>query len=257
MARSSTGLEMVCEMFDTISNINPLIPETWLGKVFLTLDIDWAHDKIIEDTVDLIEMADVPATFFVTHETPFLTRLRENPKFELGIHPNFNHLLNGDFEQVRRVEEIISELMEIVPEASAIRSHSLTQSTRLLENFKSAGLTHDASHFVPHHIGTALAPYELWNGLCHVPHFWEDDIQIIYGSKDRNRFGSLDDLPLDAPGLRVYDFHPIHIFLNSESLKRYEATRPIHQNPEELIHNRFDGLGTRSVLEKLLKMKDA
>ena len=79
--------------FGLIREIRPERPETWRGRVFLTLDLDWACDGVLEDTIDLVEGEDVSATWFVTHDTPLLERIRSNPRFELGIHPNFNGLL--------------------------------------------------------------------------------------------------------------------------------------------------------------------
>ena len=55
-------------------------------------------------------------------------------------------------------------------------------------------------------------------------------------------------------GFHVFDFHPIHVFLNTESLDRYERTRSIHQNPKELIKHRYQGHGTRSWLMELLEL---
>lgn len=242
-------------MFAKISSINPLLPETWQNKIFLTLDIDWAHDDVVNDAIDLIETAGVAATFFVTHDTPVLERLRANSDFELGIHPNFNNLMSPNTKLNLGSEEIITQIKNIVPEATAVRSHSMTQSSVLLEQFKKFGLTHDVNHFIPHNAGMDLVPFELWNGLCRVPYFWEDDIQVIYEHRDSEKFGKLNALPLKAPGLQVYDFHPIHIFLNTENLNRYESTRPSHQHPDELIGARYDGIGIRNAFKELLEAK--
>jgi len=54
--------------------------------------------------------------------------------------------------------------------------------------------------------------------------------------------------------LKVLDFHPIHVFLNTESLDRYERTRPLHHNPKELIKHRFEGYGTRNRLLEVLEL---
>ena len=53
-------------------------------------------------------------------------------------------------------------------------------------------------------------------------------------------------------GLKVFDFHPIHVYLNTEDLSRYEQTRSLHHNPAELIKHRFAGTGTRTALEFIL-----
>lgn len=162
--------------FKTITTIKFDDESTWKNAIFLTFDIDWAHDDVVNDTVDLVETADIAATWFVTHDMPVLKRLRANSKFELAIHPNFNFLLEGDSHNGKNAREVIERLMEIVPEAKSVRSHSMTQSSGLLNLFDNFGLTHDVNHFVPHHIGIELKPWTLWNSLCRVPYNWEDDV---------------------------------------------------------------------------------
>jgi len=131
----------------------------------------------------------------------------------------------------------------------------MTQSSGLLEIFKGGGLTHDANHFVPYHTGIELKPWHIWNDLIRVPYSWEDDVHILYDSIGIPQ-KSPRDIAMDTTnrGLKVFDFHPIHIFLNTESLDRYERTRPLHRNPKELIKHRYQGYGTRSRLIDLLEL---
>lgn len=51
----------------------------------------------------------------------------------------------------------------------------------------------------------------------------------------------------------VFNFYPIHIFLNTENSERYELIRPFHQNSDKLILKRFNGVGTRIFSLDLLK----
>lgn len=234
--------------FGKISSIKTEQPSTWLDTTFLTFDIDWAHDEVLADTIDLVERAGISASWFVTHETPLLERLRGNALFDIGIHPNFNFLLQGDDRNGRNAEEVVNRLLAFVPEAKPIRSHSLTQNSHLLDLFSRVGLTHDCNHFIPAESGIAIRPWPLWNGLTRVPHFWEDDVACH--SRDNRPIQEL----LMRPGLKVLAFHPIHIFLNTETLARYERMRPRFQEPEELIKHRFQGEGTRSRLQQLLKL---
>ena len=81
-----------------------------------------------------------------------------------------------------------------------------------------------------------------------IPYFWEDDVACV-----DNNVNDVSQL-VYRKGIKVFDFHPIHVFLNTESLNRYENTRPLHQNPKELIKHRFDGYGTRSRLIQLLQL---
>ena len=234
------------DRFGKVRDVRVEDPSTWLSEIYLTLDIDWACDEIILDSIRLIEKAGVAATWFVTHETPVLERLRENPRFELGIHPNFNFLLDGDPRNGANAEEVIDRLLAIVPDAKSVRSHSMMQSTNILQIFVERGLTHDSNHFIPEQSALSLEPWVLWNGLVKVPYFWEDDAVCLF--------------PQNTPvlelvrraGLKVFDFHPIHVFLNTEHMGRYERTRPLHRNPLELSEHRCEGVGTRTRLETLL-----
>ncbi|PYC29552.1 hypothetical protein DMO17_02330 [Aquipseudomonas alcaligenes] len=239
-----------CRTFSTVSCINMNDPDSWEDKVFLTFDIDWAHDEVLADCIDLVEQADVPATWFVTHETPLLARLRANPKFELGIHPNFNFLFNLQTQAGSSAEEVLERTMALVPDATAVRSHHMTQSSTLLSLFRSKGLTHDCNHFIPMTAGITLKPWLLWNDMLRVPYSWEDDIMCIYGQRQ-----SLPDIGelLGRDGLMVFDFHPIHVYLNTENLQRYERTRSLHCQPGELIQERFSGSGARQWLLELLE----
>jgi hypothetical protein len=59
-------------------------------RVLLTLDIDWAPDAAIDFVAEILVSRGVKATWFVTHDSPGVRRLRARPDlFELGIHPNF------------------------------------------------------------------------------------------------------------------------------------------------------------------------
>jgi hypothetical protein len=214
--------------FSTISAVKPDDSASWDGRAFLTFDIDWAHDGVLETAIALVEQADVHATWFVTHDTPLLARLRVNPKFELGLHPNFLPLLmRGDRSNGATAEEVLDRLLAIVPEATSVRSHSLVQSGRLLELFRDKGLTHEASAFLPEASGMTLKPWTDWAG---------------------------DFAELQArPGIRGFDFHPIHVFLNTDSLSRYESARADFRDPDRLrAHVNGDSMGVGDVLRQLL-----
>ncbi len=231
-----------------ISLIDPKIKSSWNDKIFITIDIDWAVDEIILDTIKLIEDADIHATWFVTHKTEVLDRIRSNEKFELGIHPNFNFLLNGEKKAGANCEQVLDRILEIVPEAKSVRSHSMTQNTYLLNLFVEKKLRYDCNHFIPEQANVKIKPWTLWNELIRVPYFWEDDISCLY--KKNSPMHKL----VRRDGLRVFDFHPIHIFLNTENLQRYERTREIHNNPKELIKYRYGGIGVRNKLIDLIEL---
>jgi len=199
------------------------------NKVFLTFDIDWATDEVLNHNLDLLEDRNLKGTFFVTHKTPVLERIRENENLELGIHPNFNFLLSGDHRYGKTFQKVIDYYLEMVPDAVSVRSHCLVQSSPILSYFKSLGLKQDLNLYLPKNSGIEAKPFEDWNfGLTRMPHFWEDDLHITY-KDDWNTENYL-----NSPGLKIFDFHPIHLFLNTEKLEQYNSCRGIFQDFEIL-----------------------
>lgn len=234
----------------SFGNLNEVSVEntpSWSDRVFLTFDLDWCSDHVLEYCIDLVEEAGVPATWFVTHETPLLERLRENNAFTLGIHPNFNPLLLGDTCFGRCPEEVVEYYRRIVPEARVVRSHSMTQNSNLLKLFADAGLQYDCNHFIPTSSEIQLKPWKLWDErIIKIPYQWEDDIHCIYGwTWDIQEH-------LKENAINVFDFHPIHVYLNTEDMARYENTREIHKFPELAAHRNTQSAGTSSFLQSLL-----
>lgn len=135
--------------FENIKNINLENSSSWEDKIFLTFDIDWCSDEVLSFTLDIIEKNNIKATFFVTHETKLLDRMRANPNIELGIHPNFNPLLNGDFRYGKNIDEVVGYYKNIVPEAVSVRSHSLTQSGVIFPIFEKNNLIYECNTFIP------------------------------------------------------------------------------------------------------------
>ena len=79
-----------------------------------------------------------------------------------------------------------------------------------------------------------------------MPYSWADDIHCLHnwvweeaGKPKQNC-------------INVFDFHPIHVFINSENLDRYESSREFHRDAEILPQFRNMGFGTKSHLDFLL-----
>ena len=235
--------------FGLLSEIKLDDPETFEDKIFLTLDVDWAHDEVFADSIEFLRELGAKATWFVTHETSVLDDIKDDPDFELGIHPNFNPLLDGSSQGAKNAEEVIDGVLKIVPEAKSVRSHSMSQNFRLLDLFSDRGLTHDSNDFIPEQSGMELLPYPHWTGLLRVPFFWEDNVQCMYRHNTPIR-----DL-VCRKGLKIFNFHPIHVFLNTEKLSRYEDSRSQHYKPELLINLRSSSAnGSREQLRQLIKI---
>jgi hypothetical protein len=211
--------------------------------ISFTIDIDWAPDEVVEDTLSLFEKYKVKCTVFSTHYSRILEVCDKN-LFEIGIHPNFNTILSGGS---RTIDNILDELLFIHPNAKGIRSHSMLQSTNFLQKFAEKKLLYDANHFLPYQKG--IKPFMLWTGMVRIPYNWEDDIHWMYGyTFDSCR------LDLDDNELNVINFHPMHIFLNTEKFERYENAKPYYNFANKLIKLRnTETKGSRDLLISLLE----
>lgn len=204
------------------------------------MDIDWAGDEVIAFALDIFRERGVKVTVFATHETPALRNLDEE-LFEVGIHPRFDTVEGAGRE--------IERLLRLFPGARGVRSHSLFQSSPILDMFVDSGLKYDCNLYLPKQEG--LRPFVNWNGLIRIPYFWEDGGHMLYG--DPWTPGALG---MDRPGLKIFNFHPVHIFLNTEKLERYREAKPHLKDAEKLrgfSNPESSGNGTRIFLNQLLQ----
>lgn len=205
----------------------------------ITIDVDWAADAVLADTIELVEAHGLRATVFVTHETPVLSGL-DPDKFEIALHPNLNRALLGE-EDFRAP---IDRLREQFPMARGIRSHSLVQGGPIWEYYGQCGFLWESNLHVPYH-----APaYVDYNGVVRIPFGWSDAWAMLAGT------------PIDTPripgapdGCGIYAFHPIHLYLNSESWCRYDEARAVYHDASELLARRNAGplTGARDALVAL------
>jgi len=223
-----------------------------MEDVYLTLDVDWAPDAAIEATAEILERAGCPATWFVTHETPALERLRARPELhELGIHPNF---LPGS-SHGSEPAEVLRNALEIAPEARCLRTHAAFQSGPVLKLIRALPqIRLDCSVMLPGLANAAVVPYEDGEStLWRLPYFWSDDYEAEMKPPDWELEGRL-----GGSGIKVLAFHPIHVALNSAGIESYarlkgEAPDVSAWSGEQIAAARNEGPGSGSLFERLAR----
>ena len=191
----------------------------------------------------------VKVTVFATHQSRLLGQLRGNKFVEIGLHPNFNPLLSGNATGVKsNFKSIVSELKDYFTDATSVRSHSLCFGSLIQTAYEELGISHDSSVIIPYQNNSKpLFPWKMWDGLIRVPYLFCDYVTAMTTDANIKQLANL-------TGLKVFDFHPIHIFLNTENLQRYERTRSIHNKPMELLSHRYKGYGSRNRFLDLLEL---
>lgn len=211
-----------------------------MDKLILTFDIDWASEKIVDHTLQILADYGLKATFFCTH--PLKSDLKGH---EIAIHPDFRHLKN--WLDVKEIKGIIDDLLVCYPGAKGSRSHGLITGSSIFLALAESGIKYDSSFYM---FNQKFVPFEVTENLVEMPIYFLD--YSMFGNLKK---GSLDNLNLEKDGLKIFAFHPIHIFLNSHSLEHYWRARPYLKDQRKLSdleNKKF--YGSRDFLLDLLNL---
>jgi len=203
--------------------------------ISITIDVDWAHDEILEKCVSILDEYKISATFFCTHKH----NVHIGNNHELAIHPSYNC---GESH-----EKTIKKLMEIYPQAKGVRSHCLYTYSKLYPIYEKYGLEYESNYLMYKLKG--MKPFKMINNILQIPIFFVDDTHIVM-SKNANF--KIEQFNLEEEGLKVFVFHPIHIFLNTRKLKVYQKAKKYYHEPERLKNFYNEGEGTCSLFIRLL-----
>ena len=207
--------------------------------IIFTMDQDWVDDDVLGWAVRFFLDRDVPVTVFATGASSVLQHPPSG--VEVGIHPNFFGRLDH--------ESCLREIRELYPDARGVRAHGLFEYSNLLSMYARYGLVWDSTPL--HYACEGIRPYRHPSGIVRIPIFWEDDDYL-----DLYPDWSPDEVLGAAPGLKVFDIHPIHLRLNSVTLEAYRKYRNDGATPEALaaLTAQDTVLGIRVLCEQILAM---
>ena len=202
-----------------------------------TFDTDWALEPLLDDTLKLLNDYKIKSTFFLTNKID--SNLLNN--HELAIHPNFEGFSNQ--------EEILSKTLEILPtkKSKGCRSHKLYHNSPLMMSYEKFGIEYDSNYYLPDY--NNIQPFFLkWANVLEIPIYFCDDAHY-----ETNSSFDLKNINLNNEGIKVFLFHPFHIFMNTSSDKDYQQHKSNYKDFEYLDnHKNSDNPGTRSLFVKIL-----
>ncbi len=204
------------------------------GTVAISIDVDWAHDEVIEYLCAIFDQYRIRATFFCTHKIT----LQCVRKHELAIHPNFT--------RDKTEYQTLKELIELYPEAKGIRNHTLYLHGGLFDLYRQFGVEYDSNYFLP---DQNIAPFLIVENVVELPMFFTDDALHLINHDSYNVAERI----TKEKGLKIFTFHPIHVFLNTKDGSEYRKAKPYLRNPEELKKFRNRDKGTKDLLIDLLE----
>ena len=209
--------------------------------ICLSFDTDHVDEARMREFLELVPLAG-RGTFFCTRPYAAL----DGSGHELCPHPLLPP--GGDWDA-----ELAAKRREF-PEAEGWRSHSCVYSHQLAERLARDGYTYASTVDALGRCG--LAPVrEAW-GLWQIPIFYMDNLDFSTsrfwpGEEHRPFAPELLEAAFSGDGVYVFDFHPVHLLLNSPSAEWYLRRRDAFVAGEDLGALRFEGYGTRSFYDDL------
>jgi hypothetical protein len=192
-----------------------------INDYIITLDVDWASDDVINYVADKFIEKNVKATWFITHDSQAVRKLFTYPDlFEIGWHPNF---MSGSTHG-KNPEEVLKHIKNIYPDAISVRTHGLFQSSPLLKLLRDKfEIKYDSSIFLPYtsHIQPHVMYYQGSKEFIRLPYFWADYTETNMKDADF----SISNPKYHVEGMKIFNFHPIHIALNTSTLDTYDRLK--------------------------------
>lgn len=204
-----------------------------MNYIALTSDLDWAPQEVLDYFLKIVDGYGIPVTIFMTNKAQIA-----NERHEVSIHPNFTTL---------NLDEHIANLLADFPKARGVRSHSLFFTERLRPIYSKHRINYQSNVMLYKQAGNHPVPVS--RDTIELPLFWMDTFYLEM--EDTPEF-SLNEIDLDSPGLKVFDFHPIHVFLNTYSTNHYLTAKAHYQHPAAL--KEFQNTSRRGIKDFLIEL---
>jgi hypothetical protein len=208
--------------------------------ICLSFDTDHLDEARMREFVATVPVPGA-GTFFCTQRYESL-----GAPHELCPHPYLP--AGGDWEAELRA------MRDAFPEARGWRAHSCVYSHMLAERIAADGYLYASTYDQLGRVG--LEPNrEAW-GVWHLPIYYMDSLDFSHrrfwpGGTHRPFEPGLIEAVLAHDGVYVFDFHPVHLLLNSTSAEAYFERRDAFKAGAALDGLRCPGYGSRDFYDDL------
>jgi hypothetical protein len=95
-----------------------------------------------------------------------------------------------------------------------------------------------------------IEPFWMLGEVLQLPIYFMDDFWLRNHTSDGLPEGSK---LLEGTGLKVFGFHPIHVYLNTPTIEYYQRRREYYDDPNVLRRDRSEEPGIRDLLIDILE----
>lgn len=216
-----------------------------------TSDIDWASESVIQYSHHIISGDNLKLTYFNTNPSAFLDALDAKKKAVILIHPNFL----PDSSHGNSFSEVIDYCKKLAPKADGFRVHRHFEVNDIVDEFAKRGFKFFSNYCT--RCEPNLRPLLHRSGMLGLPIFLEDGGYLLMDPT--LNFDALHPY-LQAPGLKIINFHPAHIAFNTPY---FSYTRKIKDSMSREAWNKIDAvqiealeykdLGVRNIIQSIIQ----
>lgn len=221
-----------------------------MNNLLVTVDIDWACESAIEDTLDFLMNQNIVPTVFVTHRSPRVeASLNE---IEVGLHPYFD----PSSSHGSSIPEVVEHVMNLPHNLPAFRCHRFAHCNSSLQAMVEAGMLISSNVCTDLEI---VPPFKDRFGLLEIPIFLEDG-----GYLWRKRPLEVNQIlreKMAGQGLKVMIIHPMHFAINTPDFDYMYKIKQLMSRKEwggmtkKMVNDlRWKGRGIRDLVVELIQM---
>jgi hypothetical protein len=211
-----------------------------------TGDMDWSPEWAIQEMLEIFEKLEVPLTLFITHNSEIIKKRygKRGKSQYVGLHPNF---LPNSSHGSNYIEQI-DFCQKLWPDAKCFRSHACFDNYLITKEFYARGFRYDSNLCL--FLQPNCTPLHHCSGLIRFPIYWEDDVHSEKGLPFKI---DVTRKHLDLAGLKVFNFHPLNLTLNTPTTEYYFKHKFLYQKLDaDWRKYAFEGIGERRFLEGVI-----
>jgi len=223
-----------------------------MNSVVVTVDLDWAPELAIEETLDFLKSKNISPTVFVTHRSPRVEASMN--EIEVGLHPYFGKASSHG----STISDVIKRVMDFPYNLPAFRCHRFGICNLSKQALKEKGMLISSNVCTDLEI---ISPFKDRFGLLEVPIFLEDG-GYLWRQHSLEINQNLKKIVL-GKGVKVIIIHPMHFAINTPNFSyMYNIKRSMScekwrcMTKSTLNKLRWKGRGIRNFIIELLETAD-
>lgn len=217
----------------------------------MTVDLDWACEAAIEETLSFLDSLGVKPTIFTTHNSPLIASMLDS--IDVGLHPYFSE----NSSHGATIEEVVQYVINLPHNIPAFRCHRFCNSNQSNQAMAEAGMLLSSNVCTDLEV---ISPFYNRFGLLEIPIFLEDG-GYLWRQHPLTLSPELKTKIQKQPHHKVILIHPMHFAINTPHFKyMYDIKQSVSRSKwnnltaRHLKQLRHQGRGIRDLVLDVIKL---